>query len=57
MPINPKLNINKIAMLKPDTKIIVIQADVSNKVCPRSGWLIKIITINSKIKKEYRYLP
>ena len=32
-------------MLKPDTKIMVTQADVNNKVCPRSGWLIKNITI------------
>ena len=53
---NAKPNINKITILKPDTKIIVIQTDVSNKVCPRSGWLIKTITINNKTKKEYKYL-
>jgi len=43
-------------MSKPDTKTIVIQAADNNKVCPRSGWLIKIITISNKTKKEYKYL-
>ena len=47
-----KTNIDSITILKPDTKIIVIQVKVINKVCPRSGWLIKIVTINNKIKKE-----
>ena len=41
-------------MSKPDTKTIVIQTDANNKVCPRSGWLIKIITISNKTKKEYK---
>ena len=43
-------------MLNPETKIMVIQLKVNNKLCPRSGWLIKKVIIKSKIKKEYKYL-
>ena len=35
--INTKPNIDNISILKPDTKIIVSQDNVNNKVCPRSG--------------------
>ena len=35
--INTKPNIDNIGILKPDTNIIVIQVNVNNKVCPRSG--------------------
>ena len=32
-----KINIVKIAILNPETKIMVIQVETNNKVCPRSG--------------------
>jgi len=44
-------------ILKPEIKIIVIHVETINKVCPRSGWLIRNAEIRSKIKKEYKYLP
>ena len=34
---NVKINIVKIAILNPETKIIVIQVEANNRVCPRSG--------------------
>ena len=45
-------NINNTIILKPDTKIIVIHVSVNKNVWPKSGWLIKIEAIKSKIKKE-----
>ena len=53
---NIKPNINNTNMLNPETKIIVTQADINNKVCPKSGWLTRNITIRNKTKKEYKYL-
>ena len=56
MLINNKPRTDNIIILKPDAKIIVTQADINNNDCPRSGWLIKNITMRSKTKNEYKYL-
>ena len=46
----------KIIILNPETKIIVIQDEINNKLCPKSGWLIKSDITKNNIKKENKYL-
>ena len=53
---NVIINIVKIDILNPETKIIVIKVETNNKVCPRSGWFIKKSIIINSTAKEYRYL-
>ena len=56
LTIKSHMSMAKLKVLNPEIKIIVTQVEVNNRVCPRSGWLIRNSTIINNTRNEYKCL-